>query len=123
MTFQEALNEVIKNNTIVWRKTHQFADDYDRPPARGVPTPWSEWTRIRMWDCDVPFDAILYFESNNRDDTTNTWSLKWEDDDLTKMDVWAEDWEITTWEQCGEEACPDCKGTGEVDNDDPDGQL
>lgn len=100
MTFQEALNEVITNDVIVWRKTHQFADDYDRPRDQGKPRPWSEWTRVWLDDDTVDYDAIIYFETNNRDDINGTWFLTWSYTELTKADILATDWEITTRAQC-----------------------
>jgi|WetSurSiteA1Bulk_404760.scaffolds.fasta_scaffold81415_3 hypothetical protein len=96
MTFNEALHEVITNDRVVWRKTLQFADNYDRPyPDKSPPTPWSEWLRIRLEDDDdADFDAILFFEGNNLDDTSNTWFLEWTEQELTKADVLADDWEV-----------------------------
>ena len=96
MTFNEALNMVITNGEAVRRKTHQFADNYDRPyPDKSPPTPWSEWTRVSLDgdEDDVEFDRFLIIQSNNRDDTTNTWFLEWREDVLTKADILADDWE------------------------------
>lgn len=92
MTFNEAINEVIYNNNIVWRQAYYHEHDYgdyDRP--------WSEWKRIRMEDDDPPYEAIIYFESNNRDErqsTRGTWFLTWKEDNLTKADLLADDWEV-----------------------------
>lgn len=54
MTFNEAINEVIYNNNIVWRQAYYHEHDYgdyDRP--------WSEWKRIRMEDDDPPYMEIF----------------------------------------------------------------
>jgi hypothetical protein len=93
MTFQEAINEVINNKSTVWRKTHQFKDDYDNPNP-DVPQPWSEWIRIWLNCDDIDEDAVIMVESNNRNDVNNTWFLEWRNDELTRADVLAEDWEV-----------------------------
>jgi hypothetical protein len=95
MTFHEALNEVITTGRMVWRKMHQFEDDYDRPyPDQSPPTPWSIWLRIRLWDDNVDDDALVYFESNNRNDVDGSWFLDWKEDQISRADILASDWEI-----------------------------
>jgi hypothetical protein len=95
MTFIEAISEVLTNKTIVWRRAHEFEDDYDRPfKSQRPPTPWSEWLRIRLDDDPTDFDALVFFETNNRDDVNGTWILEWKEDNISRADILAEDWEI-----------------------------
>lgn len=96
MNFQEALQTVITTKKIVWRKMHQFDDDYDRPKNNNdPPTPWSVWLRIRIEnDSSVAFDRLIFFETNNHDDVNNTWFLEWNEDNISEEDVMATDWEV-----------------------------
>lgn len=101
MDFDTALHEVAINKRMVWRKIHQFEDDYDRPiNDDGPATPWSIWMRIKLDDDQTDYDALIFFETRHRDDTTGEWFMKWEDDDLSRADIKATDWEYTTEEEC-----------------------
>jgi hypothetical protein len=89
---------------MVWRKMHQFEDAYDNPKKNGKsPEPWSSWMRIRLDDDRVDFDALIYFESNNRDDTTGDWFMKWNEDQLSREDILATDWEFIPEEVIGKD--------------------
>jgi hypothetical protein len=97
MTFDKAIKEVVMNDVVVWRKVHQFDDDYDRPRPLsnpGTPTPWSTWLRIRMEKDNVDFDSLVFFETNNHDDVTGKWLQEWSEDNISREDILATDWEI-----------------------------
>lgn len=95
MNFQEALHEVITNGVVAYHRSYYCEDDHDRPyPDRSSATPWSIWMRIRLWDSDYDEEALVFFESNNYDETTGKWLLEWNEDQLSRADILAEDWEI-----------------------------
>ena len=91
MTFQEALHRVITEDIIVMRRMHQFKHDYDNPNSG----PQSEWVRIRLEDDTIDFDALVFFECCSRDDNTNTWLTTWHEDQLSREDIQAIDWETS----------------------------
>jgi hypothetical protein len=88
MTFQEALNEVVINNRVVIRR--QFTFD-GRESNSG---PWSEWLKIRMEDSHFPNDAVVFFEVNGFDEVEKAWLHAWEEYNVTKADILADDWEF-----------------------------
>jgi hypothetical protein len=90
MTFIEALNEVVSNNKVVQRKMHEFSG---RESGKNC-GPWSSWIRMRMEDDVVPFDALVFIETNNHDDRDFHWVANWSNDDLSKEDILATDWEF-----------------------------
>lgn len=90
MTFNEAIHEVITHNKVVTRRSNYF----ERGGYHKIS--WSEWVRIRMWGSKVDTDALIYIETNNYNEENKKWLLKgWKEDQLSKADVLAEDWEIT----------------------------
>ena len=90
MTFHEALQTVIKGGgKIAQRRAHHF----DKGGYHDIE--WSEWTRVRLDDSKVDFDALLFFETNNFDEENKLWLHEWSEDLLSRADILANDWEIT----------------------------
>lgn len=101
MKFHDALIEVILNKRMVRRKIFQFEDDHFKSKNEGSdPIPWSVWMRIRLDDDSVDYDALVYFETRNRDDSPPKWHNTWTEDQVSRADILADDWEFTTEEEC-----------------------
>jgi hypothetical protein len=88
MTFYEALTNVVQNGVVALRKTNQFAKG-----GYNI-IDWSIWMRIRLDDSCLDEESLLLFESNNYDDENNKWLMGWDEDQLSRADVLASDWEI-----------------------------
>lgn len=92
MNFTDALNEVVQNNKIVWRPGQQLHDyDHYSDPEYD----WHMWTRIRT-DSEDPTDeeALIIIETRNRLDKNGWWYGDWQEDNITRESILAEDWEI-----------------------------
>jgi hypothetical protein len=91
MKFIEALNEVVQNNKVVVRVGTLLHDygHYSDPTYD-----WHMWTRIRM-DSDDPTDeeALVMIETRNKK-ASGDWYGGWQDDNMMREDILAEDWEI-----------------------------
>jgi hypothetical protein len=94
MTFYEALKKTIHEKKSFCRKVYHFEKGGYHC------TEWSMWIRMRLDDDAVDEDALVYFESNNLDEEQGYWTRNWSEDQLSRADVMATDWqEFELWQR------------------------